>query len=226
LNGTFFLEHLPAPRTSQAVRSFVILRRALSWQPRPANLTKHVGLALRNLDAIARTVYRESTSSHGPVAIQLKAMAEQAPNPASRLTLGNRRNAIGLRRPRLDWQLTDHDRASMIRTEALIGEELQRAGIGRLVDPLTSPDVTWQISGQWHHLGTTRMHVDPTQGVVDVDGRVHDMSNLWVTGGSVFPTGGYANPTLTIVALALRLADHLTGNTHSDDRDSSGSLLS
>lgn len=226
MNATFFLEHMTQPRTTQAVRSFVILRRALSWQPRPADLTKHLGLAFRGLKAIAETAYHESRSSHGRTAIQLKAMAEQAPNPSSRLMLGDRRDPIGLRRLRLDWQLTDHDRQSMIKTEELVGEELQRAGVGRLVGPLTSPDVTWQISGQWHHLGTTRMHVDPTRGVVDADARVHEMSNVWVTGGSVFPTGGYANPTLTIVALALRLADHLIDNHYPDGKTSSGALLS
>lgn len=225
LNSTFFLEHMPPPRTTQAVRSFVILRRALSWQPRPAHLTKHLGLALRNLKAIAQTAYRESVSSTGPVAIQLKAMAEQAPNPSSRVTLSHRRDALGLRRSRLDWQVTDQDRWSMVRTEELIGEELRRAGIGRLVDGLTSPDVAWQISGQWHHLGTTRMHMDPTQGVVDADGRIHGLSNVWVTGGSVFPTGGYANPTLTIVALALRLADHLIDIPHSIGQGPSSALL-
>jgi len=63
--------------------------------------------------------------------------------------------------------------------------------------------------GGKHHMGTTRMHDDPRQGVVDSDCRVQGVSNLYVAGSSVFPTGGYANPTLTIVALALRLAEHL-----------------
>ena len=58
-------------------------------------------------------------------------------------------------------------------------------------------------------MGTTRMHADPREGVVDADCRVHAVPNLYIAGSSVFPTGGYANPTLTIVALALRLADHL-----------------
>ncbi len=60
-----------------------------------------------------------------------------------------------------------------------------------------------------HHMGTTRMHVDPRQGVVDENSQVHGTSNLFIAGSSVFPSGGYANPTLTIVALALRLGDHL-----------------
>ena len=58
-------------------------------------------------------------------------------------------------------------------------------------------------------MGTTRMHADPARGVVDADARVHGVDNLFVAGSSLFPTGGFANPTYTLVALALRLADHL-----------------
>ncbi len=65
------------------------------------------------------------------------------------------------------------------------------------------------FEGDHHHIGTTRMDADPARGVVDPDGRVHGVRNLWVTGSSVFPTGGWINPTLTIVAVAIRLADHL-----------------
>ena len=65
------------------------------------------------------------------------------------------------------------------------------------------------VRGGSHHMGTTRMHDDPTQGVVDRNCKVHGIDNLYVIGSSVFPTSGAANPTLTIVALTLRLADHL-----------------
>jgi choline dehydrogenase-like flavoprotein len=68
---------------------------------------------------------------------------------------------------------------------------------------------THKFNSNAHHIGTTRMHSDPRQGVVDPNGNVHLVRNLYVAGSSVFPTGGHANPTLTIVALALRLADHL-----------------
>lgn len=207
-NATFFLDHMTPARTSQAVRSFVVLRRALRWRPRPPRLGEHLRLAARGLPSIVRTAYRERRPG-GPVAVQLHAMAEQAPHPASRVTLAQATDRFGLRRPRLAWHPTAADLDSIVRSEALLGEALADAGIGRLVDPLSAPQVRWQVSGQWHHMGTTRMHVDPTLGVVDPDGRVHGLENLWVTGASVFPTGGYANPTLTLVALALRLADHL-----------------
>jgi choline dehydrogenase-like flavoprotein len=85
-----------------------------------------------------------------------------------------------------------------------------RSGLGRVFLPQEG-DRTWAdgIFGGNHHMGTTRMHPDPRHGVVDSDCRVHGIENLYVGGSSVFPSAGYSNPTLTIVALGLRLADHL-----------------
>ncbi len=70
------------------------------------------------------------------------------------------------------------------------------------------------IVGNFHHLGTTRMHSDPRQGVVDEHARVHEAANLYVAGSSIFPTAGYANPTLTVVATSIKLADHLAAVLH------------
>jgi choline dehydrogenase-like flavoprotein len=77
--------------------------------------------------------------------------------------------------------------------------------------PKTAPSGSFpELWGGHHHMGTTRMHDDPRFGVVDRECRVHSLENLFVAGSSVFPTGGYANPTLTLLALALRLGDRLT----------------
>jgi choline dehydrogenase-like flavoprotein len=96
-----------------------------------------------------------------------------------------------------------------------VGREFGRLGIGRvqLRDWLLSDDDTWPplVSGGWHDTGATRMHHDPKRGVVDADCRVHGLANLYLAGAGVFPTAGSANPTLTLVALALRLADRLKG---------------
>lgn len=136
--------------------------------------------------------------------------SEQAPNPDSRVTLSDRRDALGLRQIRLDWRLTEEDRHSLVAHVRNIATEFAALGIGRMRvdigDPGSWPDI---VAGGSHHMGTTRMHDDPRQGVVDRDCRVHGIANLYVAGGSVFTTGGAANPTLTIVALALRLADRL-----------------
>lgn len=130
---------------------------------------------------------------------------EQEPHPDNRLVLTDRCDALGLPKIALHWQWRAREQAALQRLRTLISEELQCAGLGRVVQgPVQSPDPCAH-----HHAGTARMHSDPRYGVVDADCRVHGMENLWVTGSAVFPTAGFANPTLTIVALALRLADRL-----------------
>ena len=147
-------------------------------------------------------------------AFHLQTRQEQAPNPASRVTLSTERDELGMPRARLDWRLTELDRRSFRDFYDVLGREMGRAGVGRVqMRPwvLEKPDAPWpsSVGGGWHHMGTTRMHPDPKQGVVDPDCRVHGIANLSVAGAAVFPTAGAANPTLTLVALSLRLSDHL-----------------
>ncbi len=139
--------------------------------------------------------------------------AEAAPNPDSRVRLGDQVDALGLPRIELDWRLTELDKRSLRAGHQAIAEELGRTGLGRMqiAEWLAEGDDGWSqdLEGGHHHIGTTRMSLDPAQGVVDPTSRVHGIANLYVAGSSVFPTCGAANPTLTIVALALRLASHL-----------------
>ncbi|QBK29532.1 FAD-dependent oxidoreductase [Roseitalea porphyridii] len=135
--------------------------------------------------------------------------AEQAPNPDSRVLLNADRDALGLRRTTLDWRILPADLESLRRTHEIIGRAFGEAGLGRLRIGLPEDGDLSGIYTAYHHMGTTRMHTDPRRGVVDGDGRMHTVPNLYIAGSSVFPTGGAANPTLTIVALAIRMADHL-----------------
>src|SRR6202034_2357751 len=109
---------------------------------------------------------------------------------------------------KVDRRLNEIDRESLRRTNLILQEEFARSGIGRFVidEDFVTPEFSSVAHGSSHHMGTTRMHDDPRSGVVDPTCRVHGMENLFVAGSSVFPTGGFANPTLTIVALAIRLA--------------------
>jgi choline dehydrogenase-like flavoprotein len=139
---------------------------------------------------------------------------EPAPDPESRVTLGRERDSLGLAIPVVDWRLGSREASSLARTLAILARELGRTGQGRLriADWVQEESIDWRrvgTRGGPHQMGTTRMSVDPRQGVVDADCRVHGIANLYVAGSSVFPTVGWANPTLTLVALALRLADHL-----------------
>ena len=135
--------------------------------------------------------------------------AEQAPNPDSRVTLGTRRDRFGQPVARVDWRPASSDRASIRASQEVVDAALRAAGLGHVELMLGDEDPPALLEGNFHHLGTTRMHPDPANGVVDADCRVHGVRNLYVAGSSVFPTYGCSNPTLTVVALALRLADHL-----------------
>jgi choline dehydrogenase-like flavoprotein len=135
---------------------------------------------------------------------------EQAPNPDSRVSLSQRRDALGLPEIKLDWRLGEQDRRSLVTHMHSLAQEFGALGMGRMVIAVKD-DGIWpaEVSGGNHHMGTTRMSDDPKRGVVDRNSRVHGMDNLYVAGSSVFPTCGSANPTLTIVALTLRLAGEL-----------------
>ncbi|MDF4025888.1 GMC family oxidoreductase [Luteibacter sp. PPL201] len=143
--------------------------------------------------------------------VDLVGFFEQAPNRDSRITLGDDRDALGLRKVQVDWRLTDLDRHSWQTLTTITGDRLAATCDGRFERAawLSDGDVTAGIHGTAHHMGTTRMATSPTQGVVDVHGKVHGVDNLHVAGSSVFPTGGWAFPTFTLVALSLRLAEHL-----------------
>jgi choline dehydrogenase-like flavoprotein len=137
----------------------------------------------------------------------------------SRVTLAGQRDALGVPQVQLDWRLSALDKHSARSLVGALGAELQRLGAGtiRISDWLLEESAAWPVDvtvsrhpiGGYHHLGTTRMSADPHCGVVDSNCRVHGCANLFVAGSSVFATGGWANPTLTILALALRLGDHL-----------------
>jgi choline dehydrogenase-like flavoprotein len=144
-------------------------------------------------------------------AINVHMTSEPLPNQESRIMLGDDRDALGMRRVVVDWRLTAEDKRAALAMQRLLGTEVGRTGLGRLRLEMTEDDTTWpdDLFGDQHHMGTTRMDADPGKGVVNADCRVHGLSNLYVASSSVYPTAGAANPTLTIVALALRLADHI-----------------
>lgn len=149
-------------------------------------------------------------SANPPRLLSASLRAEQPPLPDSRVTLRSDRDALGIPRVNLHWSISLSDVAGMRRSLELVASEIGRIGLGRLWMPLdASGEFRTELEGAAHHMGTTRMGVSPTEGVVDSNCRVHGLANLYVAGSSVFPTGGFANPTLTIVALALRLAEHL-----------------
>ncbi len=160
---------------------------------------------------------RNDPASHPTAVVGIS--LEQRINRDSRVQLCQSTDAFGLRRILLDWQLTTDDYETMRTATLAFGGLVAEQGIGRLKvrDWLLEDDPRLPDLGTGHgliagrqHMCTTRMSTDPATGVVDTDCRVHDMTNLYIGGSSVFPTPGFPKPTFTIVQLALRLGDHIS----------------
>lgn len=133
---------------------------------------------------------------------------EQIPNPQSRVYLGDRRDRFDMPLLVLDWRIGHAETASLTRLQTLLDAHLRQHGLGWLDN--TSERFSDRLyTDASHHIGTARMSTDPRNGVVNRHCAIHGVDNLFVAGSAVFPTAGHANPTLTIVALAIRLAAHL-----------------
>jgi choline dehydrogenase-like flavoprotein len=144
--------------------------------------------------------------------LTLDCMCEQMPDEDSRISLSDRRDRFGMRLPKVDWRSHPDEARTMHRMGELVASELSRIGFPEPVladwvrDKAPIPASFVDVA---HPTGTTRMSGDPAKGVVDVDCQVHGVEGLFVSGSSVFPTAGHCNPTQMIVAMAIRLADHL-----------------
>ena len=194
--------------------SFSAMLQAFSRGYVPDRLAEHYCDVVDDVGGVATGVYRHVRRRLQPpkptLSYTLRQDAEQAPNPDSRVTLSDDKDRFGMNRAALDWRIANDDLLKLRRMHELIGTAIGAAGIGRMQLGISEKhDPTIAYSG-YHHMGTTRMHADPNKGVVDANCRVHTVKNLYMAGSSVFTTGGCANPTLTIVALAIRLAEHLS----------------
>ena len=133
---------------------------------------------------------------------------EMAPNPASRITLSDRKDKVfGKPEVHIDWQLSDLDQRTYEATASLFKGAV--AKLGGQAWAAEWADVKAQLTVNGHHIGTTRMSAEAEDGVVDSNLKVHSIDNLYVAGSSVFRTTGISNPTFTIIALSIRLAEHL-----------------
>lgn len=140
--------------------------------------------------------------------------AEQQPNPLSRVRLSDRVDALGVPQLKIDWRYTTGDVDTVSRSLALLAQALGQSGVGTFdYDPQSvETEMTRYGAYGGHHIGTARMGSDRYSSVVNADGRVHGLRNLYIVGAATFPTSSQANPTLTIVAMALRLADHIVAH--------------
>jgi len=183
------------------------------------SLWKATKQLVRGYTGLAGPLHPWAMKRIGGLDLALVVRAEQAPNPDSRVMLNGHKDATGMPRVALDWRLSAADVDSVAGLVSALDRESRRLGLG-VVEPagwLSNSEKRWVSDdlisahpiGGFHHMGTTRMASDPRRGVTDGWGRVHGLPNLHIAGSSLFPTGGWANPTLTILALALRTADRI-----------------
>jgi len=192
-----------------AQREHGLLNLLLTSPDRVDDLPAEARAGMRVAVAVDRMDPSRAAPDAEPELFTFESRSEQAPNPASRVTLGTERDALGARRARLEWTWLGQEGTTLHAVGRLLGRELGARGLGRAyLAPREGPNPR-DFRGGYHHLGTTRMHRDPARGVVDADCRVHGVDNLFIAGSSVFPTSGCSNPTLTLLALALRMADRL-----------------
>jgi choline dehydrogenase-like flavoprotein len=201
---------------SEGVNSYKIIRSAIRQRTVPEDFKKHLMNVVVEVNDVASNAYRKLKKKSWELfnrrrvrAFRLASMSEQVPNPASRITLSEIRDRLNINCVKLDWRLDSIDIQSVNRVHAIMEEAFQRCGIGKLYIEFNETSPPERVTGGWHQMGTTRMHTDMKQGVVDSNCKVHGVNNLYVAGPSVFPTGGYANPVLTTIALAVRLSDHI-----------------
>jgi len=150
--------------------------------------------------------------------VTFQLIVEPEPDPDSRVMLSpSQKDQLGMNRVRVDWRLTPRVQRTFDRTLALLAEDMRQSGVAqvKLDPPIEGEKWPQDLEGTWHHMGTTRMHDSPRYGVVDRNCLVHGMSNLFVAGSSVFPTAGANFPTITLAALAFRLAEHLAKEVRS-----------
>jgi choline dehydrogenase-like flavoprotein len=169
-----------------------------------------VNTAIRYFPNFVVEEFQNRGVPHKFTALAMEVISEQRPDRDSRVTLSDRRDRLGIPLPKVDWRINDEERQTIVRVSHMTSDALARAG---LPVPTLEPWVAEQrlrdseIIDFAHTMGTTRMSNDPQSGVVDADCRVHGVRGLYVAGASTFPTGGHANPTLMILALAIRVAD-------------------
>ena len=230
LNSCMLLFAKPKAYESRAIKSLKTLLSSSRRAEVPKDALKHLSNVISGIDDTVNFIYgsafkpkefsynrnqggwsRLKGKERKFRSFEVRACTEQAPNPDIRVTLGSSRDRLGLRKIQpIRWRWSDIEIHSILQVQEILREEIARAGLGQFqswveLDGGTKPHCV----GGHHHMGTTRMHIDPKQGVVDENCRVHGFSNLFIAGSSVFPTGGAANPTLTIIALAIRLAEHV-----------------
>ncbi|PSN10804.1 GMC family oxidoreductase [filamentous cyanobacterium CCT1] len=232
-NGAVVIFPRPSIRQTEAVLSLkTLFEQGHLKHPVPkqwASIAQHLLKIGKGLDYIAHAIYlakkydqslmhgfgRGGWSQHLHLCERFRSfevllVSEQVPIFSNRVQLSKERDVLGMPRAALHWQWGQQSIESTAKIQHLFAQTVEQHGLGQMVPKLREGQPFLNgPAGIAHHIGTTRMSAHPSRGVVDENCRVHSTQNLYVASSAVFPTGGYANPTLTILALSLRLASHL-----------------
>ncbi|XGB40758.1 MAG: GMC family oxidoreductase [Nodosilinea sp. LVE1205-7] len=178
---------------------------------------------LRHLPFVLSGLYRFLIQGQSPISkvdeMLLYSLVEQPPDPESRVTLSDQKDLLGMPISKINWKISDLERRTVSRLAHLIAQEFDRLNLPQLkLADWLNQDGDWRSNfiDRAHPTGTTRMSKQPQDGVVDPNGQVHGVEGLFIAGSSVFPTTSHVNPTLMIVAMAIRLADWLKTTTFSE----------
>ncbi len=224
LNSNVWFESLMPGDTSPAAEVIIRMKHRLDHKERQGYSVAGdlARVARRPIDSLGFVVGRLLRPPFLVQRVRMVVITEPNPERDSRVILSQRRDALGMPRATVDWRLGNQVKRTMDRSFAFVAQQLEASGVARVqLDPKIEEN-GWPSSfsdeGTWHHMGTTRMNDNPRLGVVDSHCRMHEVPNLHVAGSSVFPTSGANYPTLTLAALAIRLADRLRETLADDSR--------
>lgn len=203
----------PPESTTENLRE---LQSAIAGHRFDLTLSSRVSRAVKDPRALARTArarLRGASFGEIPSHVNLVGYVEQDPMTVSSVSLSRRTDFLGRPLAAVDWQVGERERKTLLALAMDIDAYLRMNSIGRVVisDLLEQPGEGWKahLRDNQHHVGTARMATNERDGVVDPNGKVFGLGNLYLCGGAVMPTGSYANPTLTMTALGFRLAAYL-----------------
>lgn len=206
----YYTRFLPAFETDATKDDIKILREGF-WKPGDLKALFALGRVVGDIpNSYKHLLTKLHLQPAKAVAFHIDHRIEQAPNPNSRVTLSDKRDALGCRKAILNWAFNDLDYRTFAKGSEIVLNELQRLKLGTVsAKPLTPVNVDGLVRGHFHNIGTTRMSDKPETGVVDANLKVHGIDNLYIAGASVYPTAGYGGPTMMLMAFAMRLAEHL-----------------
>ncbi len=212
----YFTKHSKI-KLSEGISSAHIISNSIESGGAPDEFGGHLMNMIKDIDHIAEAFLRkeldtsffDSTYEFG--GYQITSMIEQTPDKNNRIRLGEQKDALGLKKVKIDFRVTESDKKKTWKTLELLSQDpnIQSIGRIRLLKDRESRIWTSQLGFGQHHMGTTKMSHHIENGVVDPSLKVFGTNNFYISGSSVFPTGGHVPPTLTIIAVTIRLANEL-----------------